>query len=90
MPLMRRMPKRGFTNKFRVSYRIVNLERLGEMKLKEIKIDDFYNSGIIKKGDLIKILAKGKLKGKIKVEAHAVSQKAKEEIEKNGGQVILV
>ncbi len=90
MPLMRRIPKRGFTNTFRVAYTPVNLERIAQLGLKEIAIEDFYKSGLVKKGELIKILAKGSFKGAFKIEAHAASKKAIELVEKNGGQIILV
>src|ERR1700751_1086353 len=46
MPLHRRLPKRGFTNIFRTEYTVVNLERLAELDVKEIGIDDYKKLGL--------------------------------------------
>src|SRR4249920_3211807 len=54
MPLHRRMPKRGFTNIFRVEYSIVNLDRLAELGEKNITPELLIKSGVVHKNDLIK------------------------------------
>ena len=46
MPLHRRLPKRGFTNIFRTEYTVVNLERLAELDVKEIGLDDYKKLGL--------------------------------------------
>ncbi len=45
MPLHRRLPKRGFTNIFRTEYAIVNLERIAELGVQEIGLDDYLEAG---------------------------------------------
>jgi len=90
IPLMRRLPKRGFKNKFRVSYTPVNLDQIEQLGLEEITVEDFYKSGMVKRGELIKILGRGKVSRKYRLEAHAASSKTRQEVEKNGGQIILV
>src|ERR1700729_1974670 len=57
MPLHRRLPKRGFTNIFRTEYTVVNLERIAELDVKEIGLDDYKKLGLSSnKKSLIKVL----------------------------------
>src|ERR1700686_1655783 len=56
MPLHRRLPKRGFTNIFRVEYQAVNLDRLAELEEQNITPELLVKSGLAHKNDLIKIL----------------------------------
>ncbi|QQS52024.1 MAG: 50S ribosomal protein L15 [Bacteroidota bacterium] len=85
MPLQRRIPKNGFNNFNRVEYKGINLstlQRLSEKKsLSEIDIKVLIDAGLASKNDLVKILAKGELKAKLNVKAHAFSKKAIEAIE---------
>ena len=46
MPLHRRLPKRGFTNIFRTEYTVVNLDRIAELEVKEIGLDDYKKLGL--------------------------------------------
>lgn len=89
MPLHRRLPKFGFKNFNRVEYRGINIEilqRLAETKnLTVIDADVMIANGLAAKKDLIKILAKGELKAKLDVKAHAFSAGAIKAIEANGG-----
>src|SRR5512143_2997843 len=63
MPLHRRLPKRGFTNIFKTEYEVVNLDRLAELKVTEISLDDYKKLGLVSnKKALIKILGSGELK----------------------------
>src|SRR5512143_116832 len=63
MPLHRRLPKRGFTNIFRTEYTVLNLDRLAELKVTEISLDDYKKLGLVSnKKALIKILGSGELK----------------------------
>ncbi|MBN1405619.1 MAG: 50S ribosomal protein L15 [Candidatus Omnitrophica bacterium] len=87
MPLIRRMPKVGFTSQKRFRFSIVNLESLNAFKG-----DTLVNPSLLSQKNLIpnakipvKILGKGALKKKLKVSAHAFSASAKEAIEKAGG-----
>jgi large subunit ribosomal protein L15 len=86
MPLHRRVPKRGFTNIFRVEYAVVNLGRLAELGLKEITPEVLVAHGIAGKKDLIKVLGDGELKGAVTVRAHRFSKSAQEKIAKAGGK----
>jgi len=89
MPLQRRLPKRGFKNLFRVKYGIVNLkvivDKFGEQA--EIKIEDFYAKGLVKKGLPVKVLGVGELDKPLRVTAHKFSQSAKTKIEQAGGSI---
>ncbi|MDR2050511.1 MAG: 50S ribosomal protein L15 [Deltaproteobacteria bacterium] len=87
MPLQRRLPKRGFTNIFRVEYAVINLDRLAasfEGK-DEISLDDIYARGLAEPGEPVKILGRGDLASPLRVEAHKFSSSAREKLEKSGG-----
>lgn len=92
MPLIRRLPKRGFTNVFRVQYAPVNLKAL--MKLdsgKTITPILLREKGVIKDSHaLIKILGGGDIDRPLVVEAHGFSESAKKKIEKAGGQAKVI
>ena len=93
MPLHRRLPKRGFTNIFRVEYTVINLTRIAavaaEKEVTEIGIDDYKNLGLASnKKALIKILGTGELSSAISITAHKFSKSAQEKIEKAGGKAI--
>lgn len=91
MPLIRRLPKRGFTNKYRKEFNIVNLESIDITGLNEVKIEDFFEKKLAKKRSLkIKILGNGDLSRKIDVHAHKFSRTAVEKIEKSGGKAIVI
>ena len=91
MPLHRRLPKRGFTNIFRTEYTIVNLDRIAELGVKEIGIDDYRKLGLSSsKKDLIKILGGGELSTAVTVHAHKFSKSAAEKIEKAGGKAVVL
>jgi large subunit ribosomal protein L15 len=91
MPLHRRMPKRGFTNIFRTEYTVVNLDRIAELGVTEIKADDYKSLGLAsKKNTLIKILGSGELTTAITIEAHKFSKSAAEKIAKAGGKAVVL
>jgi large subunit ribosomal protein L15 len=90
MPLHRRLPKRGFTNIFRVEYQVVNLDRLVELGEKHITPELLVKNGLAGKNDLIKILGDGELKSALTVQAHKFSKSAQEKIAKAGGQVEVI
>ncbi|MBO5997560.1 MAG: 50S ribosomal protein L15 [Alphaproteobacteria bacterium] len=97
MPIYRRLPKRGFNNIFRLDYVEVNLSRLqaaidaGSLDAgKEINAVSLMEAGVVRRAkDGIRILGKGELKSKVTVHVAGISTKAKEAIEKLGGQVII-
>lgn len=91
MPLQRRVPKFGFTNPTRKSYKGINLdvlERLAaDKKIEAFDMAVFVDNGLCGKNELIKILGRGELSAKVNVTAHAFSETAKAAIEKAGGQI---
>lgn len=96
MPLQRRVPKFGFTNIFKETYQVVNLNALQRIA-NENKNEKILNIEELKKLGLItstkrpvKILGKGELKAKVNLEVNAVSQSAKEKIESAGGSIKLI
>lgn len=94
MPLQRRVPKGGFKNINRIEYKAVNissLEKLATAKnLEKITIADFIQAGLLRKRELVKILADGTLTKKLEVEANAFSKKAEEAITAAGGTIVKV
>lgn len=92
-PLLRRIPKRGFTNgAFKTTYQVVSLEALENVfkNKTEIGLEDLRVHRLVKGRKLVKILGDGELKRKLKVSAHAFSQSAKTKIEKAGGTAEVV
>ena len=86
-PLHRRLPKFGFSNvAFETKYQIINLSQFEKVK-GEVTPETLVQAGLVKKNDLVKILAHGELKSAVTVKAHKFSEKAKEAIEKAGGKV---
>lgn len=94
MPLVRRLPKFGFTNPTRVEFKSINLDTLqtlAESKgLKSIDPASLYANGLIAKNDKFKVLGRGELKGAITVTAHAFSATAKAAIEAKGGSATTI
>jgi large subunit ribosomal protein L15 len=85
MPLVRRVPKRGFTNIFRVEYSIINVRALETMTEDEITPEVLLQHHLVHKGQPVKILGDGDLTRKINVKAHKFSKTAREKIEAVGG-----
>lgn len=94
MPLQRRIPKYGFKNINRVEYKGINISTLQQLadkkKLDLIDPKVLYESGLIQKKTLVKILAKGELDKKLEVHAHAFSKAAAEAIEAKQGTVVKI
>ena len=95
MPLHRRLPKRGFTNIFRVEYQVLGLDRVAEIvaaeNVTEFTLDKIIALGLLrKKNGLIKVLNNGELKVAVTIHAHKFSRTAQEAIEKAGGKAILI
>jgi large subunit ribosomal protein L15 len=87
MPLHRRLPKRGFTNIFRIEYVVVNLERLLELGVSEITLEVLKKAHITKrKSDRVKVLGEGELKTALTIQAHKFSKSAQEKITSAGGK----
>ncbi|MBR2647272.1 MAG: 50S ribosomal protein L15 [Sediminibacterium sp.] len=94
MPIQRRIPKRGFKNNNRVSYKVFNLGQLEQLVEKygftEITAENLYINGLINRTDLVKVLANGELKRKLNFKINAISEKAKTAIEAAGGSVEIL
>jgi large subunit ribosomal protein L15 len=92
MPLIRRLPKRGFNNAaFHKRYAIVNLDDLNAFKAGTTVTEQLMRESKLVRGDFvgIKILGGGELKHGLKVEADKISASAREKIEKAGGTITL-
>jgi large subunit ribosomal protein L15 len=92
MPLIRRLPKRGFNNAaFHKHYAIVNLDDLNAFKAGTAVNEQLLRESKLVRGHFagIKILGEGELKHGLKVEADKVSATAHEKIEKAGGTITL-
>jgi len=91
MPIHRRLPKRGFTNIFKKTYAVVNLNRLEKLEGDSFTPDRLMELGVFRKlGDGLKILGTGQLTRKLAVEAHFFSKSAKEKIEAAGGTATVI
>ncbi len=92
MPLQRRLPKRGFTNIFRVEKQVVNVRDLERFDAgTEVNPETLLQSGLV--GSLkrpIKLLAEGEVTKSLTIKVHACSKKAKEAVEKAGGSLTLI
>ncbi|MDD3613806.1 MAG: 50S ribosomal protein L15 [Clostridiales bacterium] len=92
MPLIRRLPKRGFTNIFAKVYSIVNIKDLEVFEADTIVTPELLKeAGLIKKlSDNIKVLGDGELSKKLTVQAHKFSKSAQEKIEALGGRAEVI
>lgn len=92
MPLMRRLPKRGFTNIFATEYAIVNVSKLDVFADGAVVgPQEMIDAGLIKKElDGVKILGNGELTRKLTVKAAKFTGSAKEKIEALGGKAEVI
>ena len=92
-PLFRRLPKRGFNNKFKKEFNEINIYQLNRFdEGKEITPEVLIEAGIIDKvaKSGVKILGTGLLEKSLTVKAHAFSKSAKEMIEEAGGKAEVI
>ena len=89
MPLVRRVPKRGFNNLFRTEYAVINVGRLAQLD-GEVTPERLVEIGWIKKGEMVKILGQGDIEAGLTVKAHKFSQTAREKIEQAGGSCEVI
>lgn len=90
MPLQRRLPKRGFHSKFKTECAIISLSQLNQLDAStEINPDMLLQVGLVKKDQLIKVLANGTLDKAITLRVDRISNGARLKIEAAGGTVIL-
>jgi large subunit ribosomal protein L15 len=92
MPLVRRIPKYGFVNRFRTEYTIINLKSLADLETTEaITPQLLMNEGLVRrKGQLIKILAQGEVTRPLVVQAHKFSKSAEAKIQAAGGRAEVI
>ncbi|MCD4796625.1 MAG: 50S ribosomal protein L15 [Candidatus Cloacimonetes bacterium] len=97
MPLQRRVPKRGFTNIFKLKFRVVNLNKLQDIDGINFDIPKFEKLNLIRKKKAnekapVKILAKGgdNFNKKVNIKANYFSKTAQELIEKMGGKAEVI
>jgi large subunit ribosomal protein L15 len=92
MPIKQRVPKlKGFNNPFRIEYQAINLDVLErtaeEFGVTEISPATLHEHGLVHKGALVKVLARGELTRKVRVSAHGFSKAAEAAITGAGGSV---
>ncbi len=88
MPLARRLPKKGFTNVFKLEYQVVNLANLGKIQADIIDKEVLLKNRILRSRTLpFRVLGNGEISRPITVKANGFSQPAREKIEKAGGKV---
>ena len=92
IPLMRRIPKRGFTNKFRTEYCAINVDRLNISEDGQVVTPvELIEAGITKNIlDGVKIMGNGEITKKLTVKANKFTETAKEKIEAAGGKAEVI
>ena len=92
LPLYRKLPKRGFYNRFATVYSIVNVEALNAFEDGAVvDLEALTEKGIIRKEyDGLKVLGRGEITKKLTVKAKIFSASAKEKIEAAGGKVEVI
>jgi large subunit ribosomal protein L15 len=92
MPLHRRLPKRGFNNRFRKEYSIVNIKDLGLFEANsEVDEKALLEAGLVRTvRDGIKLLGNGEISHPVVVKVHKTSKTAREKVEAAGGKVEMI
>jgi len=84
MPLVRRVPKRGFTNIWKTEYAVVNLSQLAALE-GDVTPELLIERGLVRSGRKIKVLGDGEIGKPLRVVANKFSKSAREKIEGAGG-----
>src|SRR5712692_7296542 len=89
MPLIRRIPKRGFTNPFKQPAQVVNVRHLGQLaEGAEVTPETLFGAGLVRRPDRpIKLLGMGDVQRKFSVKGVTVSASARSKIEQAGGTI---
>jgi large subunit ribosomal protein L15 len=90
MPIHMRLPKlKGFRNRFRVEYQVVNVAQLEKLFPKggAVDVDQLVKAGAVRKGEPVKVLGNGDLSVKLDITANAFSASARDKITAAGGSV---
>lgn len=92
MPLQRRIPKRGFRNKFKVRYSVVNVGDLARFEAgAEVDVGQLMEAGLIGKLlDGVKLLGEGEISHPLTVRVHKASEAAVSKLQAAGGRVDLI
>jgi large subunit ribosomal protein L15 len=92
MPLIRRIPKRGFTNRFRDEAAVVNLESLNRFNENSaVTPEQLKEAGLVRRSaTAVKILGQGELNKPLTIHAHRFSRTASEKIQKAGGRAEMI
>lgn len=93
LPLLRRIPKRGFNNRWALRVAVVNVGQLDRRfeDGDEVTLDSLRGKNLVKGPfDVLKVLGNGQLTKRLTVAAHRFSKSAKEKIEQAGGQAVVV
>lgn len=87
-PLTRRLPKRGFKNRSRVEYTVINVSDLENIGESVITPEVLYSKGLIKIGMPLKVLGNGTLTKSVEVHADSFSKSAEQKINEAKGKVV--
>ena len=91
MPLVRRVPKRGFKTRFKQKDLIVNIDDLNIFNREKIITPEILRaSGLVKGRGKIKVLGRGRLIRPLRVKAHRFSKQAQEKIEEAKGEIEII
>jgi large subunit ribosomal protein L15 len=93
MPLVQRIPKRGFNNRWGKTVAVVNLGQINEAFAagEEVTLESLAAKNLARgRFDLLKVLGNGELKKKLKISAHKFSESAAEKIKAAGGEMVLL
>jgi large subunit ribosomal protein L15 len=88
MPIHMRLPKlKGFKNRFRVEYQVVNVDQLSKLFPEggTVGVEELVQAGAVRKGEPVKVLGDGDLSVKLDITANAFSGSAREKITAAGG-----
>ncbi len=88
MPMTRRIPKRGFTNPFRVEYQVIGLADLARVPAgTEVTAEALREAGVVSRKGPVKVLANGEVAQAVTVRGLKMSASARQKIEAAGGRV---
>jgi large subunit ribosomal protein L15 len=93
MPLVQRIPKRGFNNRWALKVVVVNLGQIEDAYAagEEVNAETLSSKNLARgRFDVLKVLGDGELKKKLKISAHRFSESAAEKIKKSGGEMVLL
>ena len=93
MPMIRRIPKRGFNNRWGLTVAVVNLGQIDQAfdAGEEVTLESLAAKNLAKgRFDVLKVLGDGELSKKLKIAAHRFSKSAVEKIEKSGSELVVL